>query len=239
MKKNVILKLISLLFLFIYIIFPVNVVGVEYTLGISENDSFIWEVEKLDDDLYEEIFLTDADFDEGYQSKIEIEFIDEISEKWRVRYYIWDYTSDLRDFEDRADDYKIRNVYKDPKDQADKINDLEAFTKMWVLPNPCVEFIEEIRDEYENDFFKVSVEDETLRMKPAVENIQYEIDITYSDDGVANVIEYIDVDGETFVKIVLLEKTIPGYDIIVMLGLILLGGGVSIFFWKRKLNITN
>lgn len=238
MKKNIVLKLVTLLFLFIYTFFPVNVVGVEYTLGISERDSFIWEIEKLDDDLYEEIFLTDADFDEGYQSKIEIEYIDEISEKWRVRYYIWDYTSDLRDFEDRADDYKIRNVYKDPKDQADKINDLEAFTEMWVVPNPFVEYIEEFRDEYESDFFKVSVEDDTLRMKPVVENIQYEIEITYGEEGVANVIEYIDVDGEIFVRIILLEKTILGYDILFILGSILLGGVVSVFFWKRKLNIN-
>ena len=238
MKKNIVLKLVALLFLFIYTFFPVNVVGVEYTLGISERDSFIWEIEKLDDDLYEEIFLTDADFDEGYQSKIEIEYIDEISEKWRVRYYIWDYTSDLRDFEDRADDYKIRNVYKDPKDQANKINDLEAFTEMWVVPNPFVEYIEEFRDEYESDFFKVSVEDDTLRMKPVVENIQYEIEITYGEEGVANAIEYIDVHGEIFVRIILLEKTILGYDILLILGLILLGGVVSIFLWKRKLNIT-
>jgi len=238
MKKNIVLKLVTLLFLFIYTFFPVNVVGVEYTLGISERDSFIWEIEKLDDDLYEEIFLTDADFDEGYQSKIEIEYIDEISEKWRVRYYIWDYTSDLRDFEDRADDYKIRNVYKDPKDQADKINDLEAFTEMWIVPNPFVEYIEEFRDEYESDFFKVSVEDDTLRMKPVVENIQYEIEITYGEEGVANVIEYIDVDGEIFVRIILLEKTILGYDILFILGSILLGGVVSVFFWKRKLNIN-
>ena len=238
MKKNIILKLIALLFLFIYTFFPINVVGVEYTLGISERETFIWEVEKLDDDIYEEIFFTDADFDEGYQSKIETEYIDEISEKWRVRYYIWDFTSDLRDFEDRADDYKVRNVYKDPKDQADKINDLEAFAKMWVIPNPFVEYIEEIRDEYESDFFKVSVEDYTLRMNPVVENIHYEIDITYGDNGVANLIEYIEFDGEIFVRIILLEKTILGYDILLILGLILLGGAISVFFWKRKLNIS-
>jgi len=142
----------------------------------------------------------------------------------------------LRDFEDRPDDYKTRKVYKDPDDQADKINDLETFAKMWIIPNPIIDYIEEFRDEYDNDFFDVSVDDNTLRMKSAVENIKYEIDITYGDDGVANVIEYIDEDGETFVRIILLEKTIPGYDIIFILGFILLGGVISIIFWKRKLN---
>jgi len=239
MKKKVIPKLITLLFLFSYIFFPVNIVGVEYNLGISDSDTFIWEVEKLDDDLYEETLLTDADFDEDYQSRIEIDYIEESSEKWRVLYFFWDYTGDLRDFEDRPDDYKTRKVYKDPEDQADKINNLEAFTKMWIIPNPIVDYIEEFRDEYDNDFFDVSVDDDTLRMKPAVENIKYEIDITYRDDGIANTIEYIDDDGEIFVRIILLEKTIPGYDIILILGLILLGGVVGVFLWKRKLNAIN
>jgi len=72
-------------------------------------------------------------------------------------------------------------------------------------------------------------------MKPAVENIKYQIDLTYGDDGVVSKIEYIDVDGEIFVRIILLEKTIPGYDIIVILGLILLGGVVSIFFLEKEI----
>ncbi len=237
MKKIVILKLASLLFLFSYIFFPVNVVGLEYTLGINDNDTFIWEIEKLDSEIYEEVFLTGADFKEDYQTRIEIDHIEETSEKWRLLYFFWDYTGDVRDFEDRPDDYKTRKVYKDPDDQADKINNLEAFAKLWIIPNPIIDYLEEFRDEYDNDFFDVSVDDDTLRMKLAVENIKYEIDITYGDDGVANVIEYIDEDGESFVRIILLEKTIPGYDIILILGFILLGGIGRIIFWKRKLNI--
>lgn len=237
MKKNIILKIIILLFIFSYVFFPVNVVGVEYTLGISDSDTFIWEIEKLDSDIYEEIFLIDANFKEDDQSRIEMDYIEESHEKWRIFYFFWDYTGDVRDFEDRPDDYKTRKVYKDPDDQADKINDLETFVKMWIIPNPIVDYIEEFRDEYDNDFFDVSVEGDTLRMKPAVENIKYEIDITYGDDGVANMIEYIDDNEEIFVRIILLEKTIPGYDLFFIFGVILLGGVVSIFLWKRKLNV--
>ena len=239
MKKNVFLRIVILLSFFSYIFFPVNAVGIEYTLGISDNDIFTWEIEKLDSEIYEDVLLTDADFKEDYQSRIEIDYIEESAEKWRIFYFFWDYTGDPRDFEDRPDDYKTRKVYKDPDDQADKINDLEAFAKMWIIPNPIIDYIEEFRDEYDNDFYDVSVEDDTLRMKPAVENIKYEIDITYRDDGVASKIEYIDEDGEVFVRIILLEKTIPGYDIIIIMGLVLLGGVAGIFLWKRKLNIIN
>lgn len=237
MKKSIFLNTIVLLFIFIYLFFPINVFGLKYTLGISDNDTFTWEIEKLDDDIYEEVLLNDADFKEDYQSRIEIDYIEESTVKWRILYFFWDYTSDVRDFEDRPDDYKTRKVYKDPDDQADRVNDLETFAKMWIIPNPIIDYIEEFRDEYDNDFFDVSVDDDTLRMKPAVENIKYEIDITYGDDGVANVIEYIDDDGEVFVRIILLEKTIPGYDIVLILGFILLGGIGSIICWKRKLNI--
>ena len=237
MKKSIILKITILLFIFSYVFVPVSVFGVEYSLGISDNDTYLWEIERLDNDIYEEILLTDPDFDEDDQSRIEIDYIEESPEKWRLLYFFWDYTGDARDFEDRPDDYKTRKVYKDPDDQVDRINDLEAFANMWIIPNPIIDYIEEFRDEYDNDFFDVSVNDNTLRMKPAVENIKYEIDITYGDDGIANVIEYIDDDGEVFVRIILLEKTIPGYDIIFIVVLILLGGVVSIIFWKRKLNI--
>ena len=236
MKKNIILKRIILLFIFSNFFFQVNVVGMEYTLGISDNDTFIWEIDKLDSEIYEEVLLTDANFKEDYQSRIEIDYIEESSEKWRILYFFWDYTGDVRDFEDRPDDYKTRKVYKDPDDQADKIKDLESFAKMWIILNPIIDYIEEFRDGYDNDFFDVSVDDNTLRMRPAIEDIKYEIDITYGDEGIAKMIEYINEDGETFVRIILLEKTIPGYDIILVLVIIFLGGAVSISLWKRKVN---
>jgi hypothetical protein len=239
MKKIINFKIAILLFTVSFITFPVKVVGLEYKIGISTDDTFIWEIDKLDEDIYEEIFVTDTSLEEGDQSRIEIDFIEESSEKWRIFYFFWDYTEDSRDFEDRPDDYKTRKTYKDPEDQGEKINDLEDFSKMWIIPNPSVEYIEEFKDEYDNDFYDVSVDDNTLRMKPAIENLKYEIDITFGDEGVANLIEYINEDGEIFLRIILLERTIPGYDISFILVSILLGGVAIIFLSKRRLIIIN
>ena len=238
MRKSHYIRLAFALILINYIFFMTTVVGVEYNLGISENDNFIWTVEKLDDDRYEDLFINEADFDEADQKKITIDEIEETNSKWRVSYYLWEYTDDTNDFNEDADDYKTKSVYKDPEDQADVIYDMETFAKMWIVPNPYLTYIEEFRDERDNMVFDVSVDDDTLTMKPARENAEFEIQIQYGGDGVAETIEYIDDNGDTFLKIVEIEETIPGYDIALILGFILLGGLVSIFLWKKKLDFS-
>lgn len=238
MKKSHYIQLALALILINYIFFTSFAVGVEYNLGISEDNNFIWTIEELDDDRYEDIFINEADFDEGDQRKVEIDKIEETDTKWKVSYYSWDYTDKTDDFGSEADDYKTKKVYKDPEDQADSIFDLETFAKMWVVPNPYLTYLEELRDEHDNDYFDVSVDDDTITMKPVLPNAEYEIQITYGGDGVAERIEYIDDNGDTFLKIVEIEETIPGYDIVFILGFILLGGLLGIFFWKKKLNFS-
>ena len=238
MKKSHYIQLALALILINYIFFNATAVGVEYNLGISENDNFIWTIEELDDDRYEDIFINEADFDEGDQKRIEIDDIEETDSKWKISYYSWDYTDKTDDFGSEADDYKTRKVYKDPEDQADVIFDMETFAKMWIIPTPILSYIEELKDEHDNDFFDVSVDDDTITMKPALENAEYEIQIKFGGDGVAERIEYIDDNGDTFLKIVEIEETIPGYDIVFILGFILLGGIVGIFLWKKKLNFS-
>ena len=238
MRKSHYIKLAFALILINYIFFIATAVGVEYTLGISENDNFIWTVEELDDDRYDEFFFNEADFDEGDQKKITIDEIEETNSKWRVSYFLWDYTDNTNDFTEDADDYKTKSVYKDPEDQADAIYDMEIFAKMWVVPNPYLTYLEELGNEYDNDFFDVSVDDDTITMKPDIGNAEFEIQISYGGDGIAETIEYIDDNGETFLKIVEIEETIPGYDIGFILGFILLGACVGIFFWKKKLNFS-
>ena len=238
MRKSHYIRLAFALILINYIFFTATAVGVEYNLGISENNNFIWNIEELDDDRYEDIFINEAGFDEGDQRKVEIDKIEETDTKWKISYYSWDYTGNIDDFSAEADDYKTKKVYKDPEDQADVIYDMETFAKMWIVPNPYLTYIEEFRDERDNMVFDVSVDDDTLTMKPARENAEYEIQIQYGGDGVAERIEYIDDNGDTFLKIVEIEETIPGYDIVFILGFILLGGLVSIFLWKKKLNFS-
>jgi len=239
MKKRYIFQLILLLVIINYTLIPVNVSAVDYRLEINENDAFIWEIDEVDSDKYEVIFVTEPDFDKDDQKKIVITNIEETDNKWRVTYDLWDYTDDTDDFSEAADDEKTKKVYKDPEDQADSIIDLETFARMWVVPNPSNSYIEKFREEHSNDFFDVFVDDDTLIMRPAVENAEYEVQITYQNDGVAETIEYVDDDGETFVKIVLIEETtIPGYDVILISALILIGGIMSLIFWRKKLTFN-
>ncbi len=238
MKKSHYIQLALALILINYIFFTSTVVGVEYNLGISQDDNFIWTIEELDDDRYEDIFINGADFDEGDQRKVEIDKIEETNSKWKISYYSWDYTDKTDDFGSEADDYKTKKVYKDPEDQADVIFDMETFAKMWIVPNPYLTYLEELKKEHDNDFFDVSVDDNTITMKPSLENAEYEIQIKFGGDGVAERIEYIDDNGDTFLKIVEIEETIPGYDIALILGFILFGGLVSIFLWKKKLDFS-
>ncbi|MHA1526780.1 MAG: hypothetical protein ACTSQD_07100, partial [Promethearchaeota archaeon] len=77
MKKSHYLQLALALILINYIFFTSTAVGVEYNLGISEDDNIIWTIEELDDDRYEDIFINEADFDEGDQRKVEIDEIEE------------------------------------------------------------------------------------------------------------------------------------------------------------------
>ncbi len=239
MIKKKIFQLALILILFNYIFLTINVVGVDYNLGINENDTFIWKIEELDDDEYENIFITEAGFDKDDQKKIEIVNIEETTDKWRITYYIWDYTDDTNDFSEEADDDKTKKLYKDPEEQAEKIIDLENFARMWIVPSPFTNYIEEFRDEHDNAFFDVFVDGDMLIMKPAVENAEYEIEITYGNDGVAEKIEYVDDDGNTFLKIILLEETIPGYDVLLIYGLILICGIISVIIWKKKLNFND
>jgi hypothetical protein len=233
MKKSNYIRLAVALILFNYLFFTTHTVGVEYNIGISEGDIFIWNVEELDDARYEDIFVNDADFDEGDQKKYDIDNIEETNNKWKISYFSWDYTDDTEDFNGDADDYKTKKVYKDPEEQADTIIDMETFAKMWIVPNPYLTYIEEFRDEHDNAFFDVSVDDDTLTMKPALENAEYEIQITYGGDGIAEKIEYIDDNGETFVKIVEIEQAIPGYDVLLIIGFLILGG-IASFLLLRK-----
>ncbi len=241
MKKKYKLQIALVLILFNCLFLSVNVVSVEYTLGINDNDTYIWKIEELDKDIYERIFVIEAGFNEDDQKKIQISTIEENSERWRVVYLFWDYTDDTDDFSEGADDEKAKKVFKDPEEQADEIIDMESFGKMWLVPNPYINYIEGFRDEFDNPFFEVHVEDETLVMKPAVENAEYEIGITYSGEGVAERIEYIDAAGETFVEIVLLKETIPDY-VFGIIGIIIISGIISIIivvyykknFKKRK-----
>jgi hypothetical protein len=236
MNKKVYFKF-ALLFILINYFVVINAVAVEYTLDIDEDTNWIWRVDEYDEETYNDIFIEDAEFDEDDQQQIKVTDIDNRDEKWVISYERWDYTDNTDDFSDQPDDEKYKTVYKDPEDQADDILDLEDIAGMWIVASPYVRYIEEFRDEFDNPIIDVSIEDDKLVAKYAIETAQYEIEIEYGDDGLAEEIEYIDEDGDTFVKIVLLREEIPGYSLPLII--LLICGVISLIIWKKRSYFQN
>ena len=231
MKRKTYLQ-IALLFVLFNYIFVINAVAVDYNIEINENNNFIWKVEEYDEDTYKNIFLEEADFDKDDQQQIKITNIDTRDNKWVISYDSWDYTDDPDDFSGPPDDEKIKTVYKDPKDQADEILDLEDIPKMWIVPTPYINYIEDFRDDFDNPIIDISVEDDKLIAKYAIETAKYEIEIEYGNDGLATEIEYIDADGDTFVRITSVRESIPGYNLLLIF--LLICGVIGIIIWRNK-----
>ena len=231
MKKKTYFQLALLFLLFNYFI-VINAVAVDYSLDIDKDSNWIWRVDEYDEETYKDIFIEDADFDEDDQQQIKVTDIDNRNEKWVISYDRWDYTDNTDDFSDPPDDEKFKTVYKDPEDQADDILDLGDIANMWIVPSPYVSYIEEFRDEFDNPIIDISVEDDKLIAKYAIETAKYELEIEYGDDGLAEEIEYIDEDGDTFVKIVLIREEIPGYNLFLII--LLICGVISLIIWRKR-----
>lgn len=231
MKKKIYFEVALLLILINYFT-VMNAVATEYTLDVNENTNWIWRVDKYDEDTYKDIFLKGADFDEGDQQQIKITNIDNRDEKWVISYDRWDYTDNTDDFSGPPDDQKIKTVYKDPEDLADNILDLDDIANMWIVPSPYIRYIEEFRDDFNNPIIDVSIEDDKLVAKYKIETAKYEIEMKYGDDGMLEKIEYIDNNGDTFVKIVLLRQEIPGYDLFLII--LIVFGVIGLIFWRKR-----
>ena len=242
MKKKNISLLVLILILFNYFtIF--NAAGVDYSLDINENDILIWKVEKFDQSTYEAIFFPEkADFEEDDSKKIQIVKIDKSTDYWRIIYNFWDYTDDIEDFNSDADDERSKKIYRDPEDKVDdifhEVDPLDTIAEMWVVPTPFINYIEDFRDEFNHPAINVYVDDSSLIAKWAVEAALYEIELSYGTDGLLETLEYIDRQGDEFLEIVLQREAIPGYDVVLIYGIIIICGIISVIVWKKKLSLS-
>jgi len=241
MKQKKFFFRIALIFiLFCFFFSTINVFGIDYTLDVKENDNFIWEITELDEDKYNEIFPFDhANFEKGDQKKFQITKIDKSTDYWKITYDYWKYTD--KDFSENADEEKVYKIYRDPAEQADKLLMMENIIGMWVIPTPYTNYLEDLRDHFDHKGIALYLEDDKLVAKDSgVENVlpTYEVELTYDINGVLKILEYFDQNGETFSKIELLEdNAIFGYDILIVLGVILVIGLISVIFLRKKIII--
>ena len=241
MKHKKIFFRIALIFiLFSFLFSTINVFGIDYKLDVKENDTFIWEITEFDDDKYNSIFAFDkADFEKNDQKKLQITNIDKSTDKWKITYNFWKYTD--KDFSENADDEKVYKIYKDPDEQADELLLMEDIIGMWVILSPYTNYIEELRDNFDHPLIILYIEEDALIAKfsgnPEIPS-QYEVELTYEINGVLKVLEYFDQNGDTFLKVELLkENAIFGYDILIVLGVFLVIGLISVIFLRKKIII--
>jgi len=236
-KKIFFLLALSLILFNFFVVFTINVSGLDYSLDVKENDVYIWKVEKLDEDVYKSIFVGEnIDFEEDDYKKVRIDSIDKSTEYWRIIYSYWDYTDDTDDFNNKADDDKSIKVYSDPKEKADNIplganEAMDKIANMWLVPTPFTNYIEEFRDEFDHPVIKVDIEDDILIAQISVtEEIPstYEIELSYDLNGVMEKLVYIDRNDDEFLEIVLQKEAIPGYDVLLIYGLIIICGIISV-----------
>jgi hypothetical protein len=244
MKQKKLFFRIALIFiLFCFFFSTINVFGIDYNIDVKKDDKFVWKITKLDSSKYENIFYPEkADFKKDDQKKFLITEVDKSTNYWKITYDFWKYTDNPDDFSKNADqENKVYKIYKNPKDQAKKLLLMEDIIGMWVIPTPYINYIEELRDHFDHPLIVLYIEDDTLIAKysgtPEVP-AQYEIEITYDINGVLKILEYFDQNGETFLKIELLEENaIFGYDILIVLGVILVIGLISVIFLRKKIII--
>ena len=246
MKKKNFLRIALLLGLFNFIFissFTINAVSIEYTLDINKDDTFIWKVKKLEEDIYNSIFIPEvADFEEDDYIKHQIREIDKTTDYWKVEYYYWDYTDDIEDLEDDADEKESDKVYRDPEDQADDILLIEEIIEMWVIPTPFTNYLDEFEEFFEHQVISIYVDGDSITAKiSATEEIPatYEVELTYDVNGVMEKLEYYDQTGSNFLELVLKKEAIvPGYDIFIIFGTLLFCGLIGIIFIRKKLQIS-
>lgn len=232
MKRYYLLFLIILLIYLIIIPFVIAS-DIDYQLGVSKNDDFIWKVNKFDETTYNKYFSEKADFKQGDSKKYTITNIDEKSDKWVIDFDVWDYTTDEEHFTEDPDKKESLDVYKNPADQADQIIIIDDILELWVIPTPYSYYLEGLRDNFDDKIINIYVDDTGLDVKYAFSNIEYEIKITYTLDGVADTIKYIESNGNIFVEINLYRETIVSYLLFLpLIGIITL---VYISFLKKKL----
>ena len=244
-KKTVFRTSLALILLnLIFVSFAINASSIDYTLDIHENDKLIWKVEKLNEDIYNSVFITEErpDFEEDDLIKYRITDIDKSSDYWKITYYIWDYTDDPDNLEGDADDDDTHKVYRDPEDQADDILLMDEIIDMWILPTPFTNYLDNFEEDFEHQVIRVYVEDDSLIAKiSATDEIPstYEVELTYDVNGVMKKLEYFDQTGSNFFELVLQkEAVIPGYDIYLILGILLICGLIGVIAIRKKLLIS-
>jgi len=119
--------------------FIINVIEVEYFLGINDGDEFIWEVEEVNITNFNNIFGFEPNFGEGDLCKMIIHDINEDGISWILQAEFWDYGSNWEG-SGRVVNFRI---YKNPA----------GFTDQIFLPIPVNIYLQEIMIHFPVEYY--------------------------------------------------------------------------------------
>ncbi len=123
--------------------FLINVIEIEYFLGIKEGDEFIWEVEEVNITNFNTIFGFDPNYGEEDLLKIIIRNINEDVISWIIQIEMWDYGSNW----DASGSLINFRIYKNPADFTDGI----------FLPMPVDIYLQEIITNFPVEYYRTGL----------------------------------------------------------------------------------
>jgi len=129
-KKLFILSLLILEFVVIGSSININVSAQAYTLNLSENEEFIWQITELDLHIFKKVFGFEPDFEVGNQIKKLIRSIISTPNTYSLTVEEWDYGSNFNGNGTLA----YYSVQKDPKNFNEEI----------FIPVPVADYLSEV-----------------------------------------------------------------------------------------------
>ncbi|MGV9171591.1 MAG: hypothetical protein ACOC44_01695 [Promethearchaeia archaeon] len=188
-----------------------------YSVDISQDDEFTWEVKELNHHNFKKVFGFEPGFKEGDRLRIRITDVIDTSYGWNIITQYFDYGSDFT----KNGTVETYSLYETPEEYSDNI----------FIPAPAEDFLEEASEFLPTEY--------TVRgLRVIKQKNEYKLEMEYNAQGVKTSETYIDENGIILIKIEGLF-TIPmgnyfmGFLAISVIGLI------AIMIKKKTMLISN
>ena len=191
--------------------------GVTYSMGIQQNDDFVWEIKQLNVDKFEATFGNEPNFHVGSQVRMVIRDVENVVGRWSVTVEFWDYGSNW--LAKGTVEYITINEY--PTQYEDTI----------FIPTPVNTYIAAAMDNLSSQYYSLA---DNMIGKQAVSEIgvDYKVERTYNLQGVLLTETYLDQANSVIVKLEATFQLIPfGFSFLAYMSLTVVG---LIILIKRK-----
>ena len=224
MRKKVVITSLSVLFLLaLSSIFLAQ--AVTYSLGVSEGDSFTWEVKKVDKDGIKEAMGYDymGSFQQGQQLKMQINGITDEGTSWKVTVAVWNPTTSS--FSANPDATTDFTIYKNPT---------MSYGVTWICPIPVKDYIQGIYGSIPSSYVELTDNSYAL-INPTTGG---KIKLTYdSSSGILSSYQILKTDNTVVFDYSLISE-IPGYEVQLLMGILVMSIiGIIYITMKRKIKM--